>query len=155
MKALNVVRSVNLVLAGMLAGNEFGTWAAVHPALEELSPAERMRAEQEVTRRFAAIMPAWMGSTVVSSVLAALFSRGSAGSGRTLLGTACFVGMLASTRVGNVPINDRVIAMDPERDREEFAELRRRWDRLHTLRVALNVGGLVFLVSGALAEDRR
>ena len=27
------VRFANLVLAGMLAGNEFGTWAALHPRL--------------------------------------------------------------------------------------------------------------------------
>ena len=149
------VRFANLVLAGMLAGNEFGTWAAVHPSLARLSSQERIRAEQEVTRRFAAIMPAWMGSAVASCVLALLVSRGSPGFRSTLLGTACFVGMLASTRIGNVPINNRVLKMDPERDREEFAELRERWDRLHTLRVALNMAGLGFLVAGALAEDRR
>ena len=149
------VRFVNLVLAGMLAGNEFGTWAVVHPSLEKLSLPERIRAEQEVTRRFAAIMPAWMGSTVVSCVLALLFSRGSTGSRSTLLGTACFVGMLASTRIGNVPINNRVLEIDPEKEQEEFAELRERWDRLHTLRVVLNVAGLGFLISGALAEGHR
>jgi uncharacterized membrane protein len=149
------VRFANLVLAGMLAGNEFGTWAAVHPALERLSPPERIRAEQEVTRRYAAIMPAWMGSAVASCVLALLFSRGSAGFRGTLLGTVCFVGMLVSTRIGNVPINDRVLEMAPERDREKFAELRERWDRLHALRVALNVAGLGFLVAGTLAGDRR
>lgn len=150
-----IVRFANLVLAGMLAGNEFGTWAAVHPSLAKLGPEERIRAEQEITRRFAAIMPAWMGSTVVSCVLAVLFSRGTAGFRNTLLGGACLVGMLASTRIGNVPINDRVLEMDPERDQEEFAKLRERWDRLHTLRVALNVAGLGFLVAGALAEDER
>lgn len=153
MKAPKVVRFVNLLLAGTLTGNEFGTLAAVHPALEELDPAERMRAEQAVTRRFGGIMPLWMGSTVISTALAALSSRGSAGFGRTLLGTACFAGMLASTRLGNVPINERVLELDPERDQQEFAELRKRWDRLHTLRVSLNVAGLAFLVSGALAED--
>jgi len=153
MKALRIVRSISLVLAGTLTGNEFGTRAAVHPALEELGPAERMRAEQEVTRRFAAIMPVWMGLTVVSCVLAVLFSRGKPGFGSTFLGATCFVGMLASTRIGNVPINDRVLEMDPESDQEEFARLRERWDRLHTLRVALNVSGLALLVSGALAED--
>ena len=149
------IRSANLVLAGMLAGNEFGTWVAVHPSLAKLSQPERIRAEQELTRRFGAIMPAWMGSTVVSCVLALLFSRGSAGFRSTLLGTACFAGMLASTRIGNVPINERVLEMDPEQDQEEFAELRKRWDRLHTLRVVLNVAGLGSLVAGALAEDRR
>ena len=155
MKGLGIVRAVNLILAGMLAGNEFGTWAAVHPALEDLNPPERIRAEQEVTRRFAAIMPVWMGSTVVSCILALLFSRGSAGFRSTLLGAVCFFGMLASTRIGNVPINDRVLQMDPERDQEEFAKLRERWDRLHTLRVALNLAGLGFLVAGALSENER
>ena len=148
-----IVRFANLVLAGTLTGNEFGTLAAVHPALGKLGPEERIKAEQEITRRYAAIMPAWMGSTVVSCVLAVLSSRGSAGSRSTLLGAACFVGMLASTRIGNVPINDRVLEMDPEKDQDEFAALRRRWDRLHTLRVALNVAGLGFLVAGALSKD--
>jgi hypothetical protein len=47
MKVLGIVRSVNLVLAGMLAGNEFGTWAAVHPSLGKLGPAERIRQDSE------------------------------------------------------------------------------------------------------------
>jgi len=150
-----IVRLANLMLAGMLAGNEFGTWAAVHPSLGKLGPEERIRAEQEITRRYAAIMPVWMGSTIASSVLAVLLSRESAGFRSTLLGAACFVGMLVSTRVGNVPINNRVLEMDPKNDQEEFARLRERWDRLHTLRVALNVVGLGFLVASALAEDER
>lgn len=154
-KGSKTVRFANLALAGMLAGNEFGTWAAVHPALERLSPRERVRAEQELTRRFAALMPAWMGAAVASCLLALLVSRGSAGFRGTLVGTACFVGMLVSTRLGNVPINDRVLEMDPEGDQEEFARLRERWDRLHTLRVALAVAGLASLISGALAEGRR
>jgi uncharacterized membrane protein len=149
---VRIVRIANLMLAGMLAGNEFGTLAAVHPSLAKLSPPERIRAEQELTRRFGAVMPLWMGSAVVSCFLALLFSRGSAGFRSTLLGSACFAGMLASTRIGNVPINQRVLEIDPESDQEEFVELRKRWDRLHTLRVVLNVAGLGFLVSGALAE---
>ena len=155
MSAGTVVRFVNLMLAGALTGNEFGTLAAVHPSLGKLGAEERIRAEQEITRRFAAIMPAWMGSTVASCVLALLFSRGTPGFRSTLFGTACFIGMLASTRIGNVPINNRVLEIDPERDQEEFARLRERWDRLHTLRVALNVIGLGFLVAGALSEDER
>jgi uncharacterized membrane protein len=153
MKVSGSVRLANLVLAGMLAGNEFGTWAAVHPSLEKLGPEERIRAEQEITRRYAAIMPAWMGSTVVSCVLAVLFSRGRTGGRSTLLGAACFVGMLASTRMGNVPINNRILEMDPGKDQQEFAQLRKRWDRLHTLRVALTVAGLVSLTAGALAKN--
>ena len=46
---LKVVRFVNLLLAGILAGDEFETWAAVHPAFGRLSVRERIRDKQEVT----------------------------------------------------------------------------------------------------------
>lgn len=151
---LATTKSANLLLAGMLAGNELGTWVAVHPALEELSPAERLRAEQALTRRFGAIMPAWMGAALASCFAAALLARGSAGFRRTFLGALCFAAMLASTRLGNVPINTRTLELT-EDDLEEFGRLRDRWGRLHTLRVALTTAGFAALVSGALAGGGR
>ena len=151
---LKTVRFANLLLAGTLAGNEFGTWVAVHPAVERLSPPERLRAEQELTRRFGAIMPAWMGAALASSFAATVLGRGSAGFRPTLFGTLCFAAMLASTRLGNVPINDRTLELT-EDDIEEFGRLRDRWGRLHTLRVALTTAGLAALVSGALAGGER
>ena len=151
---LGKIRPANLLLAGMLAGNELGTWAAVHPALEELTPPGRLRAEQALTRRFGAIMPAWMGSALASCSAAALLSRGSAGFRRTLLGALCFAAMLSSTRLGNVPINARTLELT-EDDVEEFERIRGRWGRLHTLRVALTTAGFAALVSGALAGGGR
>ena len=148
-------RFVNLVLAGLLAGNELGTKVALHPSLEKLGAPERIRAEQEVTRRYGAIMPFWMLSTLASCLPALALSRGSRGFAPTLLGTACFAGMLLSTLLGNVPINNRVLEMDPDKDGEEFVELRERWDKLHSLRVALDVAGFGMLVAGALAGDQR
>ncbi len=151
----NLARFVNLVLAGLLAGNELVTKVALHPSLERLSTPERVRAEQEVTRRYAEIMPFWMLSTIASCVAALALSRGSRGFLPTLAGTACFAGMLLSTLLGNVPINNRVLELSPETDGEEFEELREHWDRLHSLRVVLNVVGLGMLVAGALRGDGR
>jgi hypothetical protein len=150
---LKVVRFVNLVLAGLLVGNEVGTKVAVHPALEGLSTPERIRAEQEVTRRYGEIMPLWMLSVIVSCLPVVALSRGTHAFLPTAAGTACFVGMLVSTLIGNVPINNRVLELSPETDGEEFVELRERWDRLHSLRVALNAAGLGFLCVGALRGD--
>jgi hypothetical protein len=112
-----------------------------------------MRAEQEVTRRYAAIMPFWMSSVIVSCLPVLALSRKTSAFLPTLAGTACFVRMLASTLLGNVPINNRVLELSPETDHEEFVELRGRWDRLHTLRVSLNVAGLAFMCLGALRRD--
>ncbi len=63
--------------------------------------------------------------------------------------------MLTPTLVGNVPINDRVLELSPETDGEEFVALRERWDRLHSLRVALIVVGFALLCLGALRGDDR
>ena len=120
---LKAAHFVNLLLAALLAGNEFGTWVAVHPALSKLSAAERIRAEQEVTRRFAAIMPFWMSSVILSClpVLTLMRDRRSPAFHSTLAGTACFVTMLLTTLFGNVPINNRVLELSPETDAEEFS----------------------------------
>ena len=95
-----------------------------------------------------------MGAALASSFAATLIARGSAGFRATLLGTLCFAAMLASTRLENVPINDRTLELT-EDDIEEFERLRDRWGRLHTLRVALTMAGLAALVSGALAGGKR
>ncbi len=142
---LKIARFVNLLLAGLLAGNEFGTWAAVHPALGELSARERIRAEQEVTRRYAKIMPFWMSSVITSCLQVLALTRDRRTFFFTLASTVCFVAMLISTLLGNVPINNRVLELSPGNDSEEFLRLRERWDRLHAFRVLLNVAGLVFL----------
>lgn len=148
---LKTARFVNLALAGPLTGNEFGTWVAVHRALERLDPPERVRAEQELTRRFAGVMPLWMISTALSCLPVVALTRGTPAFRTGTLGAACFAATLASTRLGNVPINDRTLEMDPETDVEEFEALRERWDRLHALRVALTVAGLGFLISSSLS----
>ena len=117
-----------------------------------MSTPERIRAEQEVTRCYAAIMPFWMSPVVVSCLPVLALSRGTSAFRPTLAGMACFVGMLASTLTGNMPINNRVLEMSPETDGEEFAELRERWDRLHSLRVVLNVAGLGLLCVAAVSR---
>lgn len=153
--ALKITRFVNLLLAALLAGNEFGTWAAVHRALWTMPVPEHIRAEQALTRGFSSIMPFWMLSVLASclSVLALIRDRGSSSFRFTLAGTLCFVAMLISTLRGNVPINNRTLELSPEETPpEEWRRLRERWERLHALRVLLNVAGLSSLLLGALGE---
>ena len=149
---LKIARFVNLMAAGLLVGNEFGTKVAIHPSLERLEVRERIRAEQEVTRRYAAMMPVWMSSAIVSCLPVLALVRGTRAFLPSLAGMLCFLGMLASTTLGNIPINNRVLELSPETDQEEFVELRERWDRLHTFRVVLNLAGLAFLCLGTLSE---
>jgi hypothetical protein len=58
--ALKAARFANLFLTGVLTGNEFGSWAVLHPALRELPHQAHVRSEQAVTRRYGKMMPALM-----------------------------------------------------------------------------------------------
>jgi hypothetical protein len=155
--SLKVARLANLVLVGMLTGNEFGTLAGIYPALDRISPMARLEAEQGVFRRLGKIMPFYMGSTLASflPVLALQRRPGSPAFRFTLAGLACFVAMVMITRRGNLPINERIEELPAEEaSLEEFGELRERWDRLHAARNVLNVAGLIFTSLGALSESR-
>ena len=155
---LRVARVINLVLAGMLTGNEFSGMAAIYPALGRISPMARLEAEQEIYRRYGRIMPFYMVSTITSflTVLALQRKPGSPAFRFTLAGLLCYAAMLAITLTRNLPINARIEELPTEKaSLDEFRELRQRWDRLHAIRNALNVAGLVLAILGALSPVSR
>ena len=151
--SLEAARFVNLLLAALMVGNEFGGFVAVHPALATLDLPVQVAAERAVTRRYKAVMPFLMMATLMSvfPVLARLPYRTSASYRLTAAGAAAFGTMLGVTLLGNMPINRRILAASPAAPPPDWRRLRARWDRLHALRNALNVAGLSCLVAAALA----
>ena len=147
----DVASIVSLVLAGVLTGNELGTLAVVHPALRRLGFAEEVAAEREITRRYGFFMPVLMNATVVAAFVAAGQLDGSA---RTLAlaGGGCYLVMVVITLAGNVPINVRTLRFD-QNDEREWRAMRGRWDRLHALRIALDVGGFTLIAAAAVTQS--
>jgi uncharacterized membrane protein len=153
---LKVARFVHLVLAGLLTGNEFGGFVGFHPALYELPTEAHARAERAITSRLGKIMPPFMIATILSfvPVLSLVRDRRSPSFFFALLGMLCYVAMLAVTFAGNMPVNRRMLEMDPRTvSGEELMELRRRWDRFHTARNVLNFLGFASALVGALREE--
>ncbi len=66
--ALKTTRFLNLLLTGVLTGNEFGGLVGFHPALYELPTEAHARAEQAITSRFGKIMPPFMTAAILSFV---------------------------------------------------------------------------------------
>ena len=151
---LKTARLANLLLASLLVGNEVGGRTVVHPALDALPAPAQIAAEREVYRRYGRVMPIAMNLATFSAlpVLSRIPDRRSPAFRWTLSGLACFVAMLAVTLAGNLPINRRILTFPPDGSPAQFRALRRRWDRLHTVRVALDVAGLSFLCLGALSR---
>ncbi len=142
---------VNLFLAGLLVGNEAGTWAVIHPALNALPFEANIRPEQAIVRRYGRFMPALMLLTIASGILVLSLRPQSPSFALTLAGVVCLVLMLAVTLAGNVPINRQILAATPDTPPPTWWSLRRRWDRLHAVRVLLDLCGLALFIVGALA----
>ena len=152
---LKTARFLNLLLTGVLTGNEFGGFVGFHPALYELPTEAHARAERAITSRFGKIMPPFMTAAILSfvPVLSLVRNRRSTSFFFTLVGMLCYVAMLAVTFAGNMPVNRRILEMDPgTASSEELLELRRRWDRFHAARNTLNFFGFASALLGALSQ---
>ena len=153
--ALKTARFLNLLLTGALTGNEFGGLVGFHPALYELPTEAHARAERAITSRLGKIMPPFMIAAILSfvPVLSLARDRRSPSFLFTLSGMLCYVAMLALTFVGNMPVNRRMLEMDPTTvSRDELIALRRRWDGFHAARNLLNAAGLVLAILGTLSD---
>ncbi len=101
-------------------------------------------------------MPPFMTAAILSfvPVLSLAEDRRSPSYFLTLVGLLCYASMLAVTFAGNVPVNRRLLEMEPGTvSGEEFIDLRKRWDRFHAVRNVLNFLGSTSALMGALSED--
>ncbi|MBA2531792.1 MAG: DUF1772 domain-containing protein [Nocardioidaceae bacterium] len=145
----DALRFSSTLLAGSLAGMELASWAVVHPAVARLSHIEQVHAEKALYRRFAQIQAPQMAFTIT---LAGVTAAASEGSARTFaaVATGCFAGMLVLTFAGNMPINVAILRWEEPGDPARWQQLRRRWDRIHTLRILLDTGGFALLLAACL-----
>lgn len=141
MRLRGILSALALTFAGLLTGNEVGTLAVIHPALARLPMPAHLLAEQNVTRRYGRVMPVLMTATFSAAAAAAGSATGRA---RWLFAaaTGCYGSMLAVTLLGNVPLNSATLRLTEQAPEAELREIRRRWYRLHVLRVALDLSGL-------------
>jgi uncharacterized membrane protein len=146
-----LLQAVAVTMSGLLAGNELGTLIGAHPAFRTLSPRAEIEAEQALTRRLGRVMPLYMTGALATAAAAAYDRRGRRRFHRTAAGAGASATMLAITLVGNVPLNKRTLEYPADGDRDGWDQIRRRWERLHTARVMLDLAAFACLTS-ALAE---
>jgi uncharacterized membrane protein len=139
--------AVGVVLTGLLAGNELGTLAALHPALRALPLPTQVAAERALTNRLRRIMPVAMTASLVAGAAAAVSLAGDPGFPLGMVAAAALATMLAVTLVGNMPLNLRTEAFPDQGNAAEWRAIRGRWERLHLVRVALDLVAFACLVT--------
>jgi hypothetical protein len=141
---------VLLMLAGTLVGSEICIALFVHPTLYKLPDECHLRAVKPIASLLGRVMPFWYLTVVALGIAECYFSRGAGPTIRHML--YAFTGLVGLSVVfsllGPVPINNQISSLDPTHPPVNWRDLRKRWDRLNLIRVAMLVIALCLLVSG-------
>lgn len=157
---VTIAARAGVVGVAPIGGALFAFSAFIMAALKRLPDAEGIRAMQQINRTV--YTPWFMGpffGTALLSIGAIAVGGTNAGEpwGPTLAaaGTLYVIGVFVITAAGNVPMNKRLDAMDPD-DHDAAAYWKRYlvvWTRWNHLRVLASVGSvLLFVESATLVE---
>ena len=143
-----------LFLTGMLAGNELGTLMGFHPAIRALPLRSQIESERALTGRLGKLMPFYTAGSLAAAAAAAADRRGQRGFGLAVLATGATAGMVSITLIAELPLDKRTVEYPLDGDAEEWSAIRRRWERFHQARVALDVTAFGCLAVAALEGER-
>jgi len=143
-----------VLLVGLLAGNELCA-LIVHVTLDRLPTAQSLAGSQAVTRQMGQLMPIFMPITIIVTFATgiATFVTGiglnNVRSALLIAAGCALVGMLVITLVGLRPLNDHELAATAETPETDWRSWRRKWIRLHSVRVGCDIAALVLVAVAA------
>ena len=151
--ALDVLRVINLVAAGFLAGGQMFCLIALLPAMPGWAPAmsARVHADAMTDRPHRFLRVCGIVSMISGLVLLVILFRN--GNTSALVPTALgFLATLISSVISSKewPINEEIKSWGTEPKLERYAELRRLWDLRHVRRTWLSLAGFVFFAIAAV-----
>ncbi|WP_035858735.1 DUF1772 domain-containing protein [Cryptosporangium arvum] len=143
---------VGLVLAGLLAGEEFIVRYGVQPALRSLDDRSHIGARVALVRSLRIVVPALMLPTVLCAV--AVLVAGGAGPGASLrwAGTGALVAFVLISFLGTVPINMKVVDWRADAPPPDWRATVLRWERLDGARSAAAIVAFVCFVAALAVQ---
>jgi hypothetical protein len=129
---------IAVLLTVLLTGSELAIGVFVHPVLSRLRDSAHAEAAKPLARLLGKVMPFWYAGALLGVVVSLLarpvgtWSWWACSSSAALLAVTVPFSLLCL-----VPINDRVAAWDLNALPEDWKTDRRRWDRYHSIRIAM------------------
>ena len=146
---IHVFEIAAVVVAGTMTGNEIAVAVFFHPRISHLDDRSHVRAAQTLALALGAVMPFWYALTFLLSV-AAIFIAHTAWTAPWWLAVsaaAIFGLMIPYSVLLPVPINNQIARWQPDDLPPNWRDLRRRWDKLHAIRVGFLVIALILLAT--------
>jgi uncharacterized membrane protein len=150
------IEIASLVLVGLVAGAELGSWCCVQPVVARLPYESFVAAEQGMLRTFGRIMPVLMPLSAIVAVVLAVVSASDlrAVFWLRVAAAVCITVTVMTTLLVNVPINNRTAQWQPTDDEAEWYRMRSRWHRFQGVRGSLFGLALVFLAVAIAMQPR-
>ena len=137
-----------------MTGSEIAVAVFFHPRISRLEETAHVQDAQTLASALGTVMPFWYALTFALS-LAATFVAHPAWSTLwwlALSATALFALMILYSLLLPVPINNQIARWQLDSLPANWRELRRRWDRLHAIRVVFLVVALILLVASSAIQ---
>jgi uncharacterized membrane protein len=145
---IHLLTILTIVSLGLLIGTEFAVSVFVNPVLWKLDHSAQAAAIRMFARKLGTAMPFWYVGSLV--LLACGWFLGHHEAQRWLLSgaTLIWIAVIVLTLLFLVPINNRMMQLDPGSFALESRREHHKWDAMHRARVAaLTVAFVCFLAA--------
>ncbi len=149
--AATIIRFIDLLLVGLVAGTTFGIWVGYDPA--GLSAATYLEQQQHAIRALNTLMPTLGALCIVLTLTLAIMTKRSPRA-RYLLVAAllCLVTAGVVTRFGNQPINIQVMTWTAQTLPQNWTQFRDWWWQWHVIRTVATVAALCLVIMAVLTQ---
>lgn len=137
---------IGLVLAGLLAGEEFIVRWGVQPALAALDDNTTILARVVLVRRLRIVVPAIMIPTVLVAIAVLILGGTGDGAIWRLAGVIALVAFVLFSFLGTVPINIKVIDWDADNPPDDWKAVIGRWEVIDVFRSSAAVVAFICFV---------
>ena len=131
MTAAHYLGLAALVVGGVTACAEFGSYAFVHPVIRRLPPEHHIAVEQGLLRTFGRVMPVLMPATLLIAIGVASAGHTADQAGPSLwrwLAVAAYAAAVVSTVIFNVPVNLATGRWNRDQPPQDWKNTRNRWE---------------------------
>jgi cbb3-type cytochrome oxidase subunit 1 len=150
--ARGIIRFLNIVLAGILAGVSFGIWIGFNP--QGLSLSTYVEQQQNMLHGLRILMVVLVVAATIITLTSAFLQRRDRPVFVGLLAAAgFFIACIFITLLGNKPIDDVVLTWSSASLPSGWEDLRDRWWTLHVLRTIVELAGFGIVAWTSVRKD--
>lgn len=147
-----IIRFIDIVMAGLIAGILFGIWLGYNPKTFTVST--YLEQQQGAIKSLNTIMPLLGLITIILTLISAFLQKDNKTIFISLIIATIFLvisGLV--TKFGNQPINKIVMTWNKTEVPSNWTELRDKWWSFHILRTLTAVVAFCFIVATALRKS--